>query len=508
METKLLSNSENDLNIAAEIIRSGGTVVFPTETVYGLGADALNPDAVKKIFTAKGRPADNPLIVHIYDVKQLNEIVSEVPESAKKLMNKFWPGPLTIILKKSNKIRNEVTAGLDTVGVRMPVQPEAKRLLELSGVPIAAPSANLSGKPSPTAFAHCVDDMNGRVDAIIDGGDCNVGIESTVIDLSGEPIIYRPGDVTAEQIEQILNCKVKTVSEVKENEKPKSPGLKYKHYSPKAEVIIVKGSVEEVVNCVNGQKDRCGILIFDEFSSELNKKISPNIEIISLGSMKSPKEAASSLFKALREMDNRGVKRVFAPEIPSTDKWSGVRNRLYRAAGNRIVDTKDYFKKSRINPNIKSEIKDIHNILFVCTGNTCRSPMAEGIFNSMAENENLNVRASSAGIYVLPCSKVSKNSVDALSVENIDISKHQPKQLDFQLISDADLVLTMSSSHKSAIINEFPDLKNKVYTIAEFVGEKSDISDPFGGDLNLYKSCMIDIKSLIEKLILRIKANE
>ena len=219
METKLLSNSENDLNIAAEIIRSGGTVVFPTETVYGLGADALNPDAVKKIFTAKGRPADNPLIVHIYDVKQLNEIVSEVPESAKKLMDKFWPGPLTIILKKSNKIRNEVTAGLDTVGVRMPVQSEAKRLLELSGVPIAAPSANLSGKPSPTAFAHCVDDMNGRVDAIIDGGDCNVGIESTVIDLSGEPIIYRPGDVTTEQIEQILNCKVKTVSEVKENEK-------------------------------------------------------------------------------------------------------------------------------------------------------------------------------------------------------------------------------------------------------------------------------------------------
>lgn len=201
--TKLLSFEQ--LNIGAEILRKGGLVAFPTETVYGLGANALNEDAVKNIFKAKGRPSDNPLIVHIADYDALNELVTEIPEKAKVLMDKFWPGPLTLVFKKSEKVPETVSGGLDTVAIRMPKKPVALELIKLSGVPVAAPSANTSGKPSPTKAQYVVDDMSGKIDAIIDGGNCEVGLESTVLDITGDvPKLLRPGGVTFEQLTEVL----------------------------------------------------------------------------------------------------------------------------------------------------------------------------------------------------------------------------------------------------------------------------------------------------------------
>lgn len=346
-DTLLLKSNIKDLQIAADIVRSDGTVIFPTETVYGLGANALSSLAVDKIFAAKGRPGDNPLIVHIYSLTQLNDLVSNIPDNAKKLMNAFWPGPLTIILKKSDQVPLNVTAGLDTVGIRMPLSPIAAEFLKLSNIPIAAPSANLSGKPSPTEFKHCVEDMRGRVDAIIDGGVCNVGVESTVIDLSDKPIIYRPGDITKQQIEEVLNKGVEAVYEVKADEKAKSPGLKYKHYSPNAAVVIMRGSITENASVINSIGDGVVVLAFDEQIEEYKNRLNSDSVILSLGSISSPKEAEANLFSCLRAVDELGAKVVFAPEIQYIDEWMAVRNRLYRAAGNRVITAAEYIDNSK-----------------------------------------------------------------------------------------------------------------------------------------------------------------
>ena len=235
MDTKLLTSNEEDLQIAGDIIKAGGTVIFPTETVYGLGANALDSNAVKKIFTAKGRPSDNPLIVHIADINQIYEFVLDVPENAKKLADAYWPGPMTLVLNKKDIIPNEVSAGLNTVGIRIPENEIARNFIKKANCPIAAPSANLSGSPSPTTVEHVLADMLGRVDAIIKGENSRVGLESTVIDVTGDiPLVLRPGGITPEMIKKVCGEVqiAKGVDGVTDELKPKSPGMKYKHYAP------------------------------------------------------------------------------------------------------------------------------------------------------------------------------------------------------------------------------------------------------------------------------------
>lgn len=503
MDTLFLKPLDDDLKKAADIIRSGGTVIFPTETVYGLGANALKSDAVKKIFIAKGRPSDNPLIVHIYKTEQLNDIVRKIPDEAKLLMDRFWPGPLTIILPKNNLICDDVTAGLDTVAVRMPSNPIAKKFLKFADVPVAAPSANLSGKPSPTAFGHCVDDMSGRVDAIINGGACDVGVESTVIDMTGEPVIYRPGDITREQIESVLIRDVKVLTEI-DNEKPKSPGLKYKHYSPNADVVILSGDIDTVIETINDSSRKAGILLFDEQLLVVKKKLSPDVKIISLGSMQSPKEAEARLFDGLRKMDDYGVKVVFAPEIPNTDKWMAVHNRLYRAAGNKVVRAAEYHHDDRLYYDECDCLEDdIKTIAFVCTGNTCRSPMAEGLFNSLVKNLSLPYRALSAGIFAVSGSLPSENAVEISAENGIDISGHRAVQFNHDIAEKADIILTMSQSHKETLSNFFPNMSDKIYTLPEYIGNTAftEVFDPFGGNIDVYKSCFEVLKVFIKKLI-------
>lgn len=335
MNTKhLQQNSPTDITLAGELLRSGEVVGIPTETVYGLAANALDPTAVKKIFIAKGRPSDNPLIVHIAELSQWAQLVREIPESAQKLAQAYWPGPLTIILEKSDLIPMETSGGLSTVGVRFPSHPAAQAVIRAAGVPLAAPSANLSGKPSPTTFAHLCEDMDGRVAALVDGGDCGVGVESTVLSLVGDrPRLLRPGGVTLAQLESILgevDVDPAVLHQLKEGAVVSSPGMKYRHYAPKATVKLVEGSPERYANFVNAalQNHESGYaLCFDEDLPFLTTKT------LSYGSRFDSQTQAHRLFTALHELDGMGAALVYAHAPKKSGVGLAVYNRMVRAAG-------------------------------------------------------------------------------------------------------------------------------------------------------------------------------
>lgn len=338
METKLLKPTEQSINLACSLLKQGEVVGVPTETVYGLAGDSRNPKAIRKIFEAKGRPADNPLIVHISNMNMLDGIVSKIPEDAKILADNFWPGPLTIIMPKGDKICSETCAGLDSVGVRMPSNPIARKIIEKSGVPFSAPSANISGKPSPTIAEDVFADMNGKIPLIIDGGECNAGVESTVIStLTETPIILRPGVITKEMISKVLGKEVqvaKAVTDgVKKDEKVLSPGMKYKHYAPKSDVTILKGSIEQFTKFVSTNKsDKTYVLCFDGEENLFD------VPAISYGKENDASSQAHKLFSALRQLDKTDAKIVYARCPETSGVALAVYNRLIRSAGFKIIE--------------------------------------------------------------------------------------------------------------------------------------------------------------------------
>ena len=343
MNTLHLTNSEQDILTAAAILREGGLVAMPTETVYGLAANALNGDAVRSIFAAKGRPMDNPLIVHVADVSDIArlKLVAQFPEKAQQLADTFWPGPLTIIMKKGRVIPDEVSAGLSTVAIRIPSHPDARRLLQTSGLALAAPSANTSGKPSPTTAQHVADDMDGRIGAILDGGACEVGVESTVITLAdGVPRILRPGIITREEIEAVIGrveVDKAVLNRLEHDEKASSPGMKYKHYAPKAKVVLLRGDEDHFVSYVNRSHRRSGntvVLCYDELTGRIEAPTIP------LGREADLKDQARRLFDALREVDAVADEHstVYAPCPHADGVGMALYNRLIRAAAFEVID--------------------------------------------------------------------------------------------------------------------------------------------------------------------------
>lgn len=347
METIIRSINEDNFDAvideASKVLKSGGLVAIPTETVYGLGGNGLDAEAASKIYSAKGRPSDNPLIVHIADLKSLEELAVEVPESAYKLAKAFWPGPLTMILKKSDKVPYGTTGGLDTVAIRMPSHPVARELIKKSGIYIAAPSANLSGRPSPTRAEHVIEDMQGRIDMIIDGGSIDIGIESTIIDLTADtPMILRPGYITENMFSEVIGqvCFDKTViSHTVTSDKPKAPGMKYRHYAPKAELTIIEGVQEAVVTKINAliqeyeaAGKRVGILASREYAGFYKGG-----EIVIIGSREKEEEIAANLFDVLRDFDKMQVDVILSEGFSEDNFGQAIMNRLIKAAGHKII---------------------------------------------------------------------------------------------------------------------------------------------------------------------------
>lgn len=333
---------------ASEIIKKGGLVAFPTETVYGLGANALDPVAVKKIYMAKGRPSDNPLIVHISDISELYNFVAEVSEKAKALIKEFWPGPLTLIFKKTDKIPFETSGGLNTVAVRFPENKTALLLIKKSGVPIAAPSANSSGKPSPTRASHVIFDLNSKIDMIIDGGSAEFGLESTILDVSSEkPCLLRPGVVTKQMIESLIGeiSIDKAITEkLSQNERPKAPGMKYTHYSPVADVIIVDGKTDDIVKTINelvGADIEKGIsvgVIATIQTINSYRTDNKNLTLLEIGDRSKPETIASNLFEVLRKCDYLNISKVYIESFNEDGIGFAIMNRLKKAAGYNIIN--------------------------------------------------------------------------------------------------------------------------------------------------------------------------
>ena len=346
---------DEELKEAAGILRSGGLVAFPTETVYGLGGNALDEDAARKIYAAKGRPSDNPLIAHVSCVEEVEPLVKEIPEAGRKLMEAFWPGPLTMIFPKSDKVPYGTTGGLDTVAIRMPDDPVANRLIALAGVPVAAPSANTSGRPSPTTADHVWQDMNGRIEMIIDGGPVGIGVESTIVDVSSAvPAVLRPGAITMEMLEAVLgdvSVDPAILGPLSADVRPKAPGMKYKHYAPKADLTLVEpedvdrengldekqlqamiGKVRELSRGKIEAGCRVGVICTDE-----SRHCYTDGAVRSIGERKSQASVAHNLYALLREFDDLGVDYIFSESFPKDHLGQAIMNRLSKAAGYKIV---------------------------------------------------------------------------------------------------------------------------------------------------------------------------
>lgn len=347
METKIITIdreafSEEALRQAGQIIKDGGLVAFPTETVYGLGGDALNRESSGKIYEAKGRPSDNPLIVHICRMEDLDYIVQEIPETVYRLAEAFWPGPLTIILNKSEVVPLETTGGLKTVAVRMPSHPVALKFIEYAGGYVAAPSANVSGRPSPTKAKYVIEDMNGRIDMILDGDGIEIGLESTIVDLTGEkPMILRPGYITLDMLEKVLGevDTDQTILDLNCKEPPKAPGMRYRHYAPKGQLTIVEGTVENTVDKINtlteearARGEKVGVI-----GTEETKALYSGDSVKSVGKRRDEEAIARALYTLLREFDDEEVTVIYSESFSEGSMGQAIMNRLLKAAGHNII---------------------------------------------------------------------------------------------------------------------------------------------------------------------------
>lgn len=490
---------EQILAEAGEILKRGGLVAFPTETVYGLGANALDEKAAMKTYAAKGRPSDNPLIVHIADVEALKEIVEEIPEKAKRVIEKFWPGPLTLIFNKKEIVPLGTTGGLNTVAVRMPMDEIARGLIRAGGGYVSAPSANTSGRPSPSTAQHVMDDMDGKIEMIIDGGSVEIGVESTILDVTVDPpMILRPGAVTKEMLEKIIG-KVDVDSALlsdTSDEAPKAPGMKYRHYAPKAQMIIVSGEPKEIVKAIKQiayEQERLGYKVGIIATNETRSLYTKGV-VKSIGSRSNENSIAKNLYKVLREFDEEDVSYIYCEAFDEEGIGSAVMNRLDKAAGHHVIQASDI-----------TRLQKYRRILFVSKSDNCRGPMAAELLRNQSLMKEYEI--GSRGMVVLFPEPANPKAEVIMRSQQMTLAAHEATQLTEDDLNDETLVLTFEEAQKWKIVSTYQNVKH-VYTLNEYIEDGRMIPSAHGKPLNIYGENFSLLMELMKKLADKLNKEE
>lgn len=496
MKTVIRKIDENNIDMhvireAGDILKRGGLVAFPTETVYGLGADALDEEAAKRTYAAKGRPSDNPLIVHIADLADLEKIAVHVPWNVERLAYYFWPGPLTMIFQKSSAVPYGTTGGLDTVAVRMPSNPVAKELIRAAGGFVSAPSANTSGRPSPTCAEHVKEDLDGKIDMILDGGSVEIGLESTILDMTVEPpMILRPGAITADMLEEVIGTVSidETLLGSESNQPPKAPGMKYRHYAPKAKLTIVEGNIREEVLAIRQLAyaavhagKRAGIIATEETLPYYTTGIVKNV-----GSREHEETIARNLYAVLRDFDAENVDEIYSESFALHGIGKAVMNRLEKAAGHTWVSAAAVVKKQQF-----------RRIIFVCSSDTCRGPMAAEMLRHKKLLQEYVI--DSRGMVVLFPEPANQKAEALMKSAGMTLEGHTAVAFSEDDIAEDILVLTMEESEKLKLKDLYGE-ENHIYTLSEFVGDEDGTPDPYGQPLSAYGECMEKLFKEIDEL--------
>lgn len=480
---------------AGEILKCGGLVAFPTETVYGLGANALNEDAAMKTYAAKGRPSDNPLIVHIADVEDLPIVARNISDKAMQIIERFWPGPLTLIFEKQYIVPFGTTGGLHTVAVRMPTDEIARAVIRAGGGYISAPSANTSGRPSPTSAQHVADDFDGKIDMIIDGGNVDIGLESTIVDMTVEPpMILRPGAITKEMLEEVVGEVSVDVTLLAEDsgEAPKAPGMKYRHYAPKAELIIVEGETDDVIKAIRQiayEQTRLGLKVGVIATSETEEFYSNGI-VKNIGTRNNENSIAKNLYRVLREFDEEDVSYIYSESFSGEGIGDAIMNRLNKAAGHQVIQATDITK-----------LQKYRRVLFVSQSDNSRGPMAaELLRNESLEQEYI---IGSRGMVVLFPEPANQKAEAIMRSRQMTLAEHEATQLCETDLDDDTLVFTFEEAQKWKIISDYENVKH-VYTLGEYIDDDRVVGSSHGQPLNVYGENFELLRELIHKLAERL----
>lgn len=482
---------EQVMEKAGKILKNGGLVAFPTETVYGLGANALDEEAAKKTYAAKGRPSDNPLIVHIADVSALNGIVLEVSDKAKQIIDKFWPGPLTLVFHKNDRVPLGTTGGLSTVAVRMPVDEIAQAVIRAGGGYISAPSANTSGRPSPTTADHVMDDLDGKIDMILDGGSVDIGVESSILDMTVDPpMILRPGAITKEMLEEVIGevDVDKTLLSDTSEEAPKAPGMKYRHYAPKAQLMIVEGETDEVVKAIRQiayEQTRLGYQVGIIATNETEDFYTTGI-VKNIGSRNNESSIAKNLYKVLREFDEEEVSYIYSEAFDEDGIGNAIMNRLEKAAGHHTIQAKDI-----------TRLQKLRRVLFVSNSDNCRGPMAAELLRHEKLLQEYDI--GSRGMVVLFPEPANQKAEAIMRSHQMTLEAHVATGIEASDLDDETLVLTFEEKQKWKIVSEYERVKH-VYTLNEYIEDERMVCSAHGQPLVVYGENFELLRELIHKL--------
>lgn len=488
---------ETVISEAGSILKQGGLVAFPTETVYGLGANALDEEAAKKTYAAKGRPSDNPLIVHIADIQALEEIAVNIPPETEELAFHFWPGPLTMIFEKSEKVPYGTTGGLDTVAVRMPSDLIARELILAAGGFVSAPSANTSGRPSPTTAEHVREDLDGKIEMILDGGSVDIGLESTILDMTvTPPMILRPGAITADMLEKVIGpvSVDETILGSESEQAPKAPGMKYRHYAPKAKLTIVEGTLREEVLAIRQlayaafrEGKNVGIIATNETEKFYTHGLVKNI-----GTRENEKTIARNLYAVLREFDEEEVEAIYSESFAIQGIGNAIMNRLEKAAGH-----------TRIAAAPIVEQQKYRRVIFLSNTDTSRGPMAAELLKHQDLVQEYAI--DSRGLIVLFPEPANQKAEAIMKSGQMTLEGHSSVAFAEEDMQEDTLILAMDEGQKSKVVSEYENTKN-VYTLNEFLEDDTQIPNPYGQPLTAYGECYEILMKLIEKLTNKLNA--